>query len=46
MWRKFYMLADNPENRRLIGKDIDVLQFPMDKSISGYAGIHPPPPHL
>jgi hypothetical protein len=26
--RKIYMLADNTENRRLIGKYIDVLQFP------------------
>ena len=26
--RKIYMLADNSENRRLIGKYIDVLQFP------------------
>jgi hypothetical protein len=29
--RKIYMLADNPENRRLIGKYIDVLQFPNGK---------------
>jgi hypothetical protein len=29
--RKIYMLADNPENRRLIGKYIDVLQFPDGK---------------
>jgi hypothetical protein len=27
--RKIYMLADNSENRRLIGKYIDVLQFPL-----------------
>jgi hypothetical protein len=26
--RKIYMLADNSENRRLIGKYIDVMQFP------------------
>jgi hypothetical protein len=26
--RKIYMLADNSENRRLIGKYIDVIQFP------------------
>jgi hypothetical protein len=26
--RKIYMLADNSENRRIIGKYIDVIQFP------------------
>lgn len=38
--RKLYLLADNPENRRLIGKYIEVFQFPdgrIEIRVSGQA---------
>jgi hypothetical protein len=40
--RKIYMLADNSENRRLIGKYIDVLQFPDGRIEIRAAGVSLP----